>query len=273
MNRLVSIITVTYNAESVLEKTIESVLSQTYDLIEYIIIDACSKDGTHAIIERYKSQIQRVVVEPDDGLYDAMNKGIELAQGEIIGILNAGDVYRPKTVELVAREYFEATLKSCEVCESKVIVTGDMVKFNSSGSQFVVRRKEAALKRVAESMPINHPSTFVGRTVYQTVGCFDLTYKICSDNDFIWRCILEGVRFRFVSEVLSEMELGGVSEQPNSIIKRTKEHYLIRQRHGFGSVANVLYTCRYLVSHLFRSGLKSVISPSILQYYYRVKRA
>ena len=88
-----SIITVTYNAEKVLEDTIQSVISQTYHHIEYIIVDGASKDGTLSIINRYRSRIHTVVSEPDKGLYDAMNKGIALASGDYLCFLNAGDCF------------------------------------------------------------------------------------------------------------------------------------------------------------------------------------
>ena len=88
-----SVITVTYNAEKVLEDTIQSVISQTYHHVEYIIIDGASKDGTMAIVNRYRDRISRVVSEPDKGLYDAMNKGIALATGDYLCFLNAGDSF------------------------------------------------------------------------------------------------------------------------------------------------------------------------------------
>ena len=106
-NPLVSIITVTYNAEKYLEQTIKSVISQSYKNIEYIIIDGMSSDGTVDIIKRYQKYIAHFSSEPDKGIYDAMNKGIKKANGELIGIINSSDFYEPDAVETVVSAYLQ----------------------------------------------------------------------------------------------------------------------------------------------------------------------
>ena len=102
-NPLVSIITVCFNSERTIEQTIKSVLNQTYKEIEYIIVDGQSTDGTLDIINKYSSQIAKIVSEPDEGLYHAMNKGISMATGDIVGIINSDDWYEPYTVEEVVK--------------------------------------------------------------------------------------------------------------------------------------------------------------------------
>ena len=133
MNNLkVSIITVSYNSVNTIERTIQSVISQTYDNIEYIIIDGCSTDNTQEIIRRYESHISYWVSEADGGIYDAMNKGIKHATGDIIGILNSDDRYHSDhIIETIVNKY------SCSDCPC--IIHGDICYFTSDNSSFILK--------------------------------------------------------------------------------------------------------------------------------------
>jgi len=209
MTPLISIITVTYNAADYLAQTIESVLAQTHPNIEYIIIDGGSIDGTVDIIRNYESQITntlkhfKFVREKDNGIYDAMNKGIRMAQGELIGIVNASDYYEPNTVERVVDAY----LQNNDVG----IFHGNMNMLNEDGSFFKLKKPNINLEELYQGMSIYHPTFFVAKSVYEKYGLFDLQYKIAADFDFALRCNSAGVKFFYIDSVISNFRKGGVS--------------------------------------------------------------
>jgi glycosyltransferase involved in cell wall biosynthesis len=256
---LVSVITVVYNGENLIEETIKSVLSQSYNNFEYIIIDGNSTDKTVDIIKKYEREIDRWTSEPDDGIYDAMNKGIGLATGDIIGILNSGDLYFPNTIKKIVKKTgnFSAS-----------IFTGNIIRFiGSTGTEFIIRRTKDDLKYSLKSMPINHPATFVGKEVYKEIGLFDTNFLICADNEFVVRAQKSGVEFIFLDEILAKMELGGVSEKINSLSVRTAEHFKIRKRYGVSTIQNVIASCYYFMSHFIRNGIKYVLPAEVMKYY------
>lgn len=196
----VSIITVVYNAEKTIEQTIMSVLNQTYSNIEYIVVDGASTDGTLDIINKYNDRISKIISEPDNGIYDAMNKGILSATGEIIGIVNADDWYEINTVENVIDVFSD---KKAE------IVYGDM---NVIESDMVVDcLYPSPLQNMWRELCIFHPATFVRRTVYERLGVFDTTYEIAGDYEFMLRAYSEGVKFQYINSVLSNFRNNGVS--------------------------------------------------------------
>ncbi len=170
---LVSIITVSYNAAATIEETILSVINQDYDNIEYIIIDGGSTDGTLDIIRKYEDKIAYCVSEKDYGLYHAMNKGIEYANGEIIGMINADDYYYDGAVSKMVHAFKDKTL-------NQYVFFGDM----QYGNILVPGWRPKAIKRSAFG---THPSMFVPRAVYAAVGVYKLQYKILSDYDFMYR--------------------------------------------------------------------------------------
>ena len=178
---LVTIVTVVLNGEKYLEETIQSVINQTYDNIEYIIIDGGSTDGTLEIIHKYEAVIDYWVSEPDGGIYDAMNKGIQLATGELIGLINSDDWYLSNAVSTVADKYTK------EFQNERVIISGGIFWIDSEGKiMFPVPRSEKFLvERINWEMPLNHPATFVASDVYAILGLFNLKYQIGADYDFI----------------------------------------------------------------------------------------
>ena len=183
---LISIITVTRNAEKYLEKTIQSVLAQTYQNIEYLIIGGNSTDGTIEIITNYELRITntlkyfRFVSENDNGLYDAMNKGIRMAKGDLIGMVNAGDFYEPNAVETVVSTYLQH--------KDTGILYGNINMLNEDGSFFKLKKSDTNLEKLYKGMSLYHPTFFVAKSVYEKHGLYDLQYKIASDFDFVIRC-------------------------------------------------------------------------------------
>lgn len=213
---LVSIVTVVLNGARHLEQTILSVLDQPYANLEYIIIDGGSTDGTLEIIRRYEEKISYWQSEKDGGIYFAMNKGIALAKGELIGIINADDFYKPDAVNLVvaADQQYHADL-----------YYGDME---------ILQARPAMMKpdisRMNEKPSIFHPTCFVKKTVYDKNGLFDTQYRISGDYDFLLRCIRMHNTFHYIPETLTVFRPGGMSASCASNV----EGYHIMKRHQTG---------------------------------------
>lgn len=203
----VSIITVCYNAVNTIEQTIKSVLGQSYRDIEYVIIDGKSTDGTLDILEKYRDKIAGFVSETDDGIYDAMNKGIRMATGEIVGIINADDWYEPTTVEHVVE---------CFKKERVDIVHGNIRLIEKDGSIKEAPRMKS-MDKLWHSMVIRHPATFVRKIVYEKYGLYNTKYKIAADYDFVLRCYAKRVTFFYLNEMLSNFRLTGISSTESKI--------------------------------------------------------
>ena len=196
---LVTIITVVFNGEKYLEETILSVLNQTFDNIEYIIVDGSSTDSTLEIISKYENAIDYWISEPDKGIYDAMNKGISLCSGTIIGLINAGDTYTKDAIKTIVKEYNNNPLR---------IIVGDCKVMLNQANKWFIRKGDIA------SLPYNtlpHPPVFVPLAIYKKHGLFDINFKIAGDHDFLCRCYQNEVKFSYVSEVVAISSPPGLS--------------------------------------------------------------
>lgn len=196
----VSIITVVYNGVKTIEQTIQSVLRQTYKNIEYIIVDGLSTDGTQKIVEKYMDSIACFISEKDDGIYDAMNKGIERATGEIIGIINSDDWYAENAVEKIVK-CFEQTKAGLVYGKVSIVFQNGEVKVGF----------ERELDSMWYQLSVSHPTVFVRRGIYKKFGMFDTQYKIASDYDFLLNLYSRQVEFGYVDDVISYFRLGGTS--------------------------------------------------------------
>jgi glycosyltransferase involved in cell wall biosynthesis len=201
-----------YNGAATIRHSIESVLGQDYPDIEYIIVDGNSKDGTQDLIRSYGQKISIFISEPDGGIYDAMNKGIQLATGEVVGILNADDFYaNPNVVSEVA-----AMMESAEVDG----VYGDL-EYVDAANEAIVRRRWISGAYKAGSflygwMP-PHPTFFVKKEVYRMHGHFRLDLGSAADYELMLRFVhKKGIRLAYIPKVLVRMRIGGVS---NSTLK------------------------------------------------------
>ena len=203
----VSIITVVRNNKDTIRDAINSVLSQTYKDIEYIIVDGASTDGTIEIIQSYGDKIAEFISEPDKGLYDAMNKGINLATGDIVGILNSDDFYIDEyVIEKVAKEFEEKDVDS---------VFADLVYVKPGNLEKVVRHYDSSYfnpSRFAYGWMPAHPTFFVKKWAYEKYGAYRTDLKISADFDILIRFLYtHKVTYSYIQDVLVKMRTGGIS--------------------------------------------------------------
>lgn len=221
---LVSIITVTFNAEKTLPQTLESVRAQTYKNIEHIIVDGGSTDSTLSLIQANEANIAYWRSEKDHGIYDAFNKGVVLAKGEFIGILNADDYYEPNQIEIA----ISALIKT-----GAPFVHGDIILHGWKGQDVELLGDPHYELKIREGMPTLHQvTTLCRRAVYEDYGLFSTQYRIASDYDWYLRLSKHGCVGTHVPSVRAHMNAGGVSttQQRRSLF----EVFLISLRHGFG---------------------------------------
>lgn len=206
----VSIITVVYNNELFIFDAINSILSQSYFNIEHIIIDGCSTDKTLNIIKSFKSDNIRLVSEPDLGIYDAMNKGINIATGDIIGILNSDDFYANNNIiEKIVGKFLED--------KNLMILYGNLIYVNRENTDKVVRTWISIdyFDNFFETGNVPpHPTLFLKKNVYNIAGNFDLNYKLAADYDFMLRIFkFHNLKSLYINELFVVMRLGGASNK------------------------------------------------------------
>lgn len=228
MEPLVTIVTVAFNSEKTIEKTIKSVLNQTYPKIEYLIIDGKSGDKTVEIAKAYREQalekgyLYRIISEKDRGIYDAMNKGITLAEGEILGFINSDDWYEEDAVALSVKTMLK---KQCD------ITFGDIAIHKADGSRIV---KKAKLSRYETSRHWNHPTMFVKTSVYRD---FPFRQKGIHDDYGAYLAMKKaGKKVEVVHRVLANFSMGGASNKRSLklSVKRIKDRYGCYRDNGYG---------------------------------------
>jgi len=201
----ISIITVCYNSVDTLVKTIQSVANQTYNNIEYIVVDGNSKDDTLAIIKQYETIITKWVSEPDNGLYDAMNKGVAMATGDLIGILNSDDTFFSNQVlEEIAEFHHKSDIDAS---------VGNIIQINSQGK--VVRKYSAANwnpKKLKIGFMPPHPAIFFKRELFEKFGMYHLDFVIGADYELIIRFFLKHhITWKYSGITTTTMLVGGLS--------------------------------------------------------------
>jgi len=204
----VSIITAVYNRVDTLTDTIESVLSQTYPDIEYILIDGMSSDGTHQIVQRYQDRIDQSIREKDRGIYDALNKGIRLAQGDIVGLLHADDFFTgPHVIQRIVQEFSK---------EPGTMGTyGDLNYVDSKHTGQTIRRwiaQDYQLPKFRWGWMPPHPTVYLRRECYQKHGLFRDDFRFAADYELLVRMmVFHRVPMRYIPETLVNMRVGGLS--------------------------------------------------------------
>lgn len=218
---LISIVTVCYNSAETVAKTIESVLGQTYPEIEYIIVDGASKDNTVQIARSYeeafrqKGYAYRIISEKDNGIYDAMNKGIRMANGQIIGLINSDDWYEAHAVQTVAETYEKTPFD---------MFYADLNLIKDNGTVIV---KRSRMDKIISSRHWNHPTTFITKQTYDEVGLYRCE-TIYDDFDLVMRIRRAGKKIVIRNEILANFRTGGVSNQKS--LKKCLSRCAIRYR-------------------------------------------
>lgn len=237
----ISIVTVCRNAAATIAATIDSVISQKTGAVEYIVVDGASDDGTREIVESYGESIDRFVCEPDAGISDAFNKGIQFASGKIVGLINADDVLLPGVLQKVMT-FFSRNPETA-------VIHGDVV-LCSCGCTLKRIRPAGRWWYPWRLVLFNHPATFVRREVYERYGLFDTTYEIAMDVEIFLRWMRKGVRIAYLPEVMVAMQSGGASGR--------------RALHGYREVRRALLVHRFpaipaTIQYVARYGLQAVV--------------
>ncbi|UTW07495.1 glycosyltransferase family 2 protein [Pseudomonas benzenivorans] len=203
----ISIITVCYNSEATVRDTIESVLSQSYSNIEYVVVDGASKDGTMAIVNEYKDRIAQIVSEPDKGIYDAMNKGVGLASGDFVGILNSDDIFASAHAIADLTEFLVVNPQFDGVYADLVFVqrehTGNVTRTYSS--------RNFAPWKIRFGFMCPHPTFYVKRRFFDELGFYRLGYRVSADFELMTRFMRNGVKLGRNPHVMVKMREGGIS--------------------------------------------------------------
>lgn len=233
---LVSVITPCYNSAKTIERTLDCMSEQTYQNVEYIIVDGGSTDETLQIIEEYRAKLPKrliVVSEKDNGIYDAMNKGIRKASGQLIGIVNSDDWYERDTIETIVANYQKNPYE---------VVYG-MLRTIENG------RQKAVFMYSHEFLPqqmITHPTCFVTKACYDKFGVFDCQYRSAADYDLMLRFYQsKEVVFTPVTKILSNFQTGGASSGQLGV----RENILLQYRYGYVSKKRYLFV--KIKSHIY----------------------
>lgn len=229
----ITIITVCYNRKATIEKAIKSVLKQNYDNIEYIIIDGNSTDGTKEIIESYRDQINQYISEPDKGMYDAINKGLKLATGDVIGLMHSDDEFydRKAITRIAARFAYEPNIDG---------VYGDGVYVSNDKYERLIRDRIGgvfSLKKVKEGWLPLHPTVYLKKTIVDKHGLYNLDFKIASDTDFLLRYLYKyKIKMSYIDSYIVKMRMGGMSTSVKRAFEVLYEDYKIYKSHGLTAV-------------------------------------
>lgn len=233
---LVTVLTPCFNSQKTIEKTLECIENQTYKNIEYIIVDGGSTDNTLELIEKHRSRLPEkltVISEKDNGIYDAMNKGIRLAKGQLIGIVNSDDSYENDTVEQIVDHFGNNQYE---------VVYGMQRTYLDGKEKAVVIYHHDFLPQ----QMITHPTCFVTRDTYEKFGVFDTQYRSAADYDLMLRYFKSRkVVFTPVYRVLSNFHLGGMSSSQTGV----RENALVRFRYGY--LSKKKYWFIIIKSHLY----------------------
>lgn len=243
---LFSIITVTYNRGYILERAIKSVLNQTFKDFEYIVIDGNSSDNSLDLIKTYEKIFNdnsitfKYISESDEGLYQAMNKGIILAKGKYIGIVNSDDIYYDDTLEKVS--------KFAQSTDSPDVIHGNMEMIDNRGNRNIIRPKTKI--NPYRNIPSLHPATFIANKLFKEYGFYDTNFKIAADQDFLLRVFLNQRTFYYIDEVLCHFSSDGISS--TSFLKPLIESYQVKKKNHLGLFRSKYNFVRSLIIRLLQ---------------------
>lgn len=244
-----SIITATYNSQSTILDTLKSVATQTYANIEHIIIDGKSTDNTLSIIKENSEKISKIISESDNGIYDALNKGIKNATGDIICFLHADDIYADNTIiEKTAKLFSEKQTDS---------IYGDLQYVTKEDTNKIIRywkSGEFSFSKLKKGWMPPHPTFFVKKEIYNKFGTFDTNFRISADYDIILRLLgKHKISAAYLPEVMVKMRIGGESNKSFiNIIKKMKEDVKVLKKNKLGNWHTVLLKNIIKIPQLFK---------------------
>ncbi len=233
----ISIITVTYNSSKHITSAIQSVLAQSYPNIEYILIDGASTDNTMEIVDQFRNRIQVVSSEKDRGMYDAINKGIALATGDIVGLLHSDDMLEEKDTV--------ANIVECFGASKADFVYGDLMYVNKRNINQVIRYWKSgsfSRKKLMLGWMPPHPTVYVRRELLQNNGDYDLTFSIAADYDWMLRLLTKKIKVAYLPKVLVRMRMGGASNKSlGNILVKMNDDLRALHKNSFGGWYTLLF--------------------------------
>lgn len=250
----ISVVTVCLNAKDTIEETLLSVFNQTFKDIEFIVIDGASKDGSLDIIDKYKDKISHFVSEPDNGIYDAMNKGIKLATGDFICFLNAGDIFYNNSI----LEEVEKKLEQSPECK---FLFGDAEYISTESSKIVTYHNiKNEFSIIFDN--ICHQSIFYHKSLFEQLGLYSKDFKIYADWDFNINCLAKNkAKAIYLPLTICKFQLGGTCSNPESKTIYKKEKKLLIEKY-YSKYKCLIKTNDFLRSHLgiiYKSLIKKII--------------
>jgi len=249
---LVTIVTVVLNNKEGLEKTIKSVINQTYPNVEHIVIDGGSTDGTLDIIKKYENCIDYWVSEKDKGIYDAMNKGIDVASGKWINFMNAGDKFHNDSV-----------LMKINLSDSYDLIYGKVILISNDAYNGKVIGRKVKKDDFFFKMPICHQAIFHKKDAFEKIGKYNTSYKISADHEWILRLLSNNCSMKFYDLIVAEYLMDGFSE--NKLLLSKREKFLISKI--YFSNSNLKASYLYIMSVFKSIGVKLLKKLGLLKYY------
>lgn len=232
----VSIITVCYNRKVTISKSIESVLGQDYPYIEYIIVDGNSTDGTKEIIQSYSDKITRYISEPDKGMYDAINKGLSMATGDVIGLMHSDDEFYDKTVV----SQIVAAFKSAPDTDG---LYGNGIYISNDAEERIIRNRIGGpydFNNIASGWLPLHPTVYLKKSLIEKYGYYNLDFKIASDTEFLLRYLFKHkINMVYLDAYVVKMRMGGLSTNYKRAFEVLYEDYRIYKYHHLSAVSTV----------------------------------
>lgn len=239
-----SIVTIVYNAQNYIEPTIQSIINQTYKNIEYIVVDGASNDKTIEMVKKYEKNINKIISEPDRGIYDAMNKGIELATGEFIWFMNAGDeIYDSRTVENIFKNY-----------DNEDVLYGSMQLVNEDGSMASIFKvpQNLTYKNFIYGMVVSHQAIIIKKEI---VSNYNLEYTVVSDHDWIVSALKRANKIKNTQITISKYLLGGFSDKQFYKAWKEKLTIILKQYGKLAYLLNILL----FIKAIFKKNIKNLI--------------
>ena len=244
----VSIITVCYNRSATIENSILSVLNQDYPNIEYIIIDGGSKDGTKEIIQKYADKLAVFISEPDKGMYDAINKGLSLATGDVFGLMHSDDVYYDQNVVSRIVDAFKKSPNIEGIYGNGIYITNDReekIVRNRIGGEYNFEKLKSGW------LPL-HPTVYLKKSCLEKYGNYNLNFKIASDTEFLLRYLFKyKIDIHYLDTYIVKMKMGGMSTDYKRIVEVLKEDYNIYKFHNINPLSAVFSKKRQAFQQYF----------------------